>query len=63
VKNPFLDGMVRMQLPAGMGGQISVSGYTMDADADGCVTVSREAAKELLPHGLVPVAAEPAKKK
>lgn len=65
--NPFEQTMERMQLPPGHGTSISARGYTLEADADGCVEVPKDVAQELRSHGLVPAPrgtekAAPAKK-
>jgi hypothetical protein len=52
--NPFQQSMVRMRLPEGMGGTISVRGFTMDADDEGCVMVPQDVAADLVSHGLTP---------
>lgn len=51
--NPFQQTMVKMMIPPGMGPNISVSGFSLQADADGCVEVPKEAAKALADHGLL----------
>lgn len=63
-QNPFAQTMVRMQMPAGAGSSISVRGFTIEADADGCVEVPKEVAEDLKAHGLTPYVekAAPAKK-
>ena len=58
--NPFQQTMVRMQVPPGMGSSISVRGFTVDADADGCVDVPKEVVDELAQHGLVRAPKAPA---
>lgn len=50
--NPFQQSMVKLQLPAGMGGSISARGFTVDADADGCVEVPKDLVPEMKAHGL-----------
>jgi hypothetical protein len=57
VNNPFQQSMVKLQIPAGMGSSISARGFTLDADADGCVEVPVELAAEFKAHGLVPATA------
>ena len=61
-QNPFQQSMVRMQIPAGMGRSISARGFTVEADADGCVTVPKDLAAELANHGLTKAPDAPAKK-
>lgn len=60
--NPFQQTMVRMQLPPGMGRNISARGFTLDADEKGTIVVPKDVADELLPHGLTVVPEQPAKK-
>lgn len=59
--NPFSQEMVKMQFPKGMGEQMSVGGFMLDADKDGCVQVPKHMVTDLQAHGLS-VYAEPAKK-
>lgn len=65
--NPFEQTMERMQIPPGCGTSISARGFTLEADADGCVEVPKDVAQDLRAHGLIPVQrvtekAAPAKK-
>lgn len=67
MSNPFQQTMVRMQLPAGASRSVSVRGFTVEAEADGCVTVPKDVAAELASHGMtvapsVPVAKSPVAK-
>lgn len=65
--NPFDQNMVRLQLPADCGTQVSAGGFTVDADEDRCVSVPKgPIADALMSHGLTPAttaAAADAKKK
>ncbi len=64
MSNPFQQSMVRLQIPAGMGGSISVRGFTLEADADGCVEVPKDLSVELKCHGLTdPVVVDAPRKK
>lgn len=55
--NPFSLTMVRMQIPPGGGSTISARGFTIEADADGCVEVPKDVADELKCHGFTPYVA------
>ena len=66
MSNPFTQTMTRMQAPAGAGASVSVRGFTMQADAQGCVEVPADVAAELVAHGFVkapPVEPQPSGKK
>ncbi len=60
--NPFDQQMVKMQLPPGAGDSISTRGFTVQADADHCVMLPKDVAKDMESHGLTPAAEKPAKK-
>lgn len=60
--NPFLTSMVRLQIPAHMGTNVSIAGFSLHADDDGCVEVPKEHVPELKAHGLVEYAAMSADK-
>lgn len=53
--NPFKPSFVRLQIPAHMGGSVSVAGFNLEADDENCVEVPSEVAPLLIPHGLTPV--------
>lgn len=55
MSNPFAVSLVRLQLPVGMGKSVSVAGFNLEADKDGCVEVPLAQAKDLEAHGLIPV--------
>lgn len=61
MSNPFLQGMVKLQLPEGMGNMVSIAGHCLTADKDRCIEVPSQYAKDLIAQGLVPYSA-PAKK-
>ena len=68
--NPFQQGMTKMKLPEDGGTHISVGGFTLEADEDGCVEVPSTYITELQAHGLTihgaakaPVEDKPAKTK
>lgn len=50
--NPFQTDMIRMQLPEGMGSMIAVSGFSLHADEDGCITVPKMHVAHLQAQGL-----------
>ena len=53
--NPFEVSMVRLQLPPGSGPNISLRGFTLEADEEGTVTVPKDAVASLVEaHGLKP---------
>ncbi len=51
-QNPFEQDMVTMKIPANMGPSISVAGFSLLADKDGCVKVPSRLVPELESHGL-----------
>jgi hypothetical protein len=53
--NPFLTSLTRMQLPSGMGRSISIAGFGLEADDEGCVEVPVQYVDQLTPHGLIVV--------
>lgn len=53
-KNPFDQGMVKMQFQPGQATSISVGGFNLDGDEDGCVEVPARLVPELKNHGLAP---------
>jgi len=59
MSNPFIQGMVRLQIPEGMGNMISVGGYCLTADKDRCIEVPSQFVKDLTAQGLT---SAPAKK-
>jgi len=52
--NPFIQDMVRMQLPKDGGGCVSYGGFTLEVDEDNCVTVPKSAVEAMQSHGLTP---------
>lgn len=64
-QNPFNKAMARLQIPPHMGQSISVRGFEVEADEDGCVEVPPELVAELKGHGLTdpPAPVEASKKK
>ncbi|HEY6019950.1 MAG TPA: hypothetical protein VIY48_08605 [Candidatus Paceibacterota bacterium] len=54
MSNPFLQDMVKLQLPEGMGDSLSVGGYLLKADKDRCIEVPKVHAKDLMAQGLSP---------
>jgi len=52
--NPFIADMIRMKVPEGGGSVIAYSGFTLQADEDGCVTVPKSAVDAMISHGLTP---------
>lgn len=54
MSNPFLQSMTRLQIPAHMGNSVSVAGFFLEADKDGCIEVPAEHVSTLLAHGLTP---------
>ena len=60
--NPFTKSMVRLQLPPGAGSTVSVSGFLLEADSEGCIEVPATVVTELKAHGLTEPAPKPAKK-
>lgn len=67
VMNPWMADMRRMKAPADSGPTISVGGFELPMDADGCVSVPSKFEPELVSHGFTrwapPGAAKPAAKK
>lgn len=51
-QNPFTKSMVKLSVPAHMGSNLSVAGFNLDTDDDGCVEVPREHVDVLKAHGL-----------
>ena len=52
--NPFIQDMIRMKIPEGMGSVVAYSGFTLTSDSDGCVTVPKSAVEAMQSHGLEP---------
>ena len=50
--NVFQQDMVRMKFAPDMGGMLSVAGFSLTADKDGCVEVPRGMVEGLKSHGL-----------
>lgn len=50
--NPFIQDMVRMQLPANGGSCVAYGGFTLEVDEDNCVTVPKGAIEAMQSHGL-----------
>jgi hypothetical protein len=62
MSNPFVQTLARLQLPAGAGRSISISGLEVQADEDGVVEVPQHLVDALRSHGLTEAApAKPAK--
>lgn len=59
MSNPFKQSMTRMRIPEHMGTCVSVSGFTLDADADRCVDVPNNLRPALESHGLTVAEAKP----
>jgi hypothetical protein len=60
--DPFKTEMVRMQMPEDGGSNLSVEGFMLAADKDGCVDVPLRLVESLKSHGLTVPGAKPAKK-
>ena len=56
MSNPFMQGMVKLQLPEGMGNMLSVGGYCLTADKERCIEVPAQFVRDLVAQGLIPVA-------
>lgn len=63
MENPFKPEMVKMQMPPDGGTAISVGGFFLEADKDGCVEVPRKLVAELKDHGLTEPGDKPKAKK
>lgn len=61
MSNVFQPSMVKLQVPRGFSRSISISGFTVDADASGHVVVPVHLKQLLINHGLteVPMGEEP----
>lgn len=55
MSNPFMQDMVTMKLPPGMGTQLSIAGFQIEADKQGCIVVPRQYVRDLLAQGLTEV--------
>lgn len=53
--NPFQPQFVRMKFPEGSANQISISGFNLTAEKDGCVELPKHLQKDAESHGLVKV--------
>lgn len=62
MSNPFQQTMVKLQVPEDMSPSLSIGGFDLQADKDGCVEVPKHLAPTLREHGLRDYV-EPAKKK
>ncbi len=64
MNSPFTRQMILMKFPPNSAGQMSLAGFTLDADKNGCVEVPRDLQDQAESHGLtVYVAPEPTGKK
>ena len=50
--NPFIQDMVRLKLPEGMGSMLSIGGFMMEADKEGCIEVPSRYVNDLRQQGL-----------
>ena len=50
--NPFLQSMVRMKFPPDSGGTLTIGGFLLKEDEDGCVDLPKNYVSEAQSHGL-----------
>lgn len=55
MSNPFMQGMVMLKLPAGMATTLSIGGFAITADKQGCIEVPKQYVPDLLAQGLIEV--------
>jgi len=55
MSNPFTADMVTLKLPQGMGSMLSVGGFSLQADKNGCIQVPQKYVADLAAQGLAVV--------